>query len=68
MSSAANHRDRSHRSERLHRSAMQGERNVLIQRSTAARTGGGALVARLRAFRRRIREARQKQTAAESEI
>jgi hypothetical protein len=47
---------------------MQGERNVLIQRSTAARTGGGALVARLRAFRRRIREARQKQTAAESEI
>ena len=58
MSSAANHAERSHRSHAAHRSAMSGMARRNLIRNTADRSGTGSLISRLRAFTRRISEAR----------
>lgn len=56
MSSAANHRDRSHRSYGRHKGAMLGAKKHAYVRSATAEP----LLSRLRAMRRRPRESRAK--------
>ncbi len=57
MSSAANHRARSHRSQYRHSSAMRGERQTAaVQGNRYSRGYGAPLIFGLQAMRRRIME------------
>lgn len=56
MSSAANHRARSHRSHARHAGAMRGVKRYAVTRSAAA----APLLSRMRAMLRRPRESRAK--------
>ena len=61
MSSAANHRARSHRSHYRHASAMRGEQKHIIAREKRrAGMDGTPLICRLQAFRRRVAEHRKR--------
>ncbi len=66
MSSAENHRKRSHRSHARQTSAMRGERrNIIRQASRSAGAAGTPLIFRMQAMFRRAREVRQKREEAE---
>ncbi len=66
MSSAVNHRARSHRSHYLHHSAMRGERmNYIRQQGRSVGAAGTPLIYRMQAMFRRAREARQKRNTEE---
>ena len=64
MSSAANHRARSCRSAKRHRSAMRGQGRTSFRRSVDNKYGAhsASLIYRLQAFARRMTENRKKST------
>ena len=67
MSSAANHRVRSHKSQSRHMSAMSGSgRRAWVREAHAGGSYGAPLIFRILAFRRAMSERRRKSEVVEA--